>query len=87
MSDAKRITNHIDKNDYSTHDTSLSSFDIANNNSIELEFPTESLSLQEGLTKRIGKCYVFCYTNGTPLIVIGPDCKMIYFLNIINKKL
>lgn len=76
MSDLKRINaNHLDRNDYSTHDTSLSTLDISNNNSVELEFPSESLNSQEGLAKRIGKCYVFWYTNGTPLIVIGPDCK------------
>ncbi len=52
------------------------------NQSIELELHPEEFSTgsNSSFTNKIGKCYVFLYKNGSPLIVIGPDCKLILII-------
>ena len=39
-------------------------------------------SINDLTPKRIGKLYAFFYINGKPLILIGPDCKKIFFFII-----
>ena len=74
MSDKVKI-NKNSQNEYDLSNSNLSTLDISNNNSVELEFPSDSVNHPENFSKKIGKCFVYFYTDGTPLIVIGPDCK------------
>lgn len=59
------------------NESQFTTMDISN--VVEFEFPTEGFNSQDNSTKKIGKCYVFWYLNGNPLIVIGPDCRVFIF--------
>ena len=37
-------------------------------------------SINDLTPKRLGKLYAFFYINNKPLIIIGPDCKKIFFI-------
>lgn len=58
----------------------FTTFDISTPNSIDLEFPNDGVEITDTFTKKIGKCFVYFYTNGMPLVVIGPDCKFALIL-------
>lgn len=78
MNDKGKLKNDSKSNTSSAfqlNETNFTSFDIANNTSVELDFPSEGMNIPETFGKKIGRCYVYCHTNGNPLIVIGPDCK------------
>ncbi len=54
---------------------SISTLDISNNYSVDIELPSEVHMQEKSFTKKLGKCYAFLYYKSDPIFVIGPDCK------------
>lgn len=72
----KKTKNEIGNYKLSENESVNSTLDISNTIEIDINLnQEESFEFQSFTSKKIGKCRIFLYYNGNPLMVIGPDCK------------